>query len=98
MAPTTTTSAAPSGCPRSSVFTPGAASTSGTLGSSMTLPSSASLPMRMTMALSGRPEEPIVFLMPALSMSADASTKTTSAMPAAVATVVALRTVRLRTL
>ena len=71
---------------------------SGTLDSSMTLPSSASLPMRRTIASSGLPEVPSVFLMPAESMSDDARTKTTSAMPPAVASVVALRTARLRTL
>ena len=51
----------------------------------MTLPSSASLPMRSTMALSGLPEDAERLLMPAESISDDARTKTTSAMPSAVA-------------
>ncbi len=71
---------------------------SGTLDSSITLPSSASLPMRSTIALSALPDEPSVLWMPAESISDDARTKTTSAMPSAVARVVAFRTARLRTL
>jgi hypothetical protein len=98
IAATTTISATPSGCPRSSRATPGAARMSGTLDSSMTLPSSASLPMRRTIALSALPDVPRVFLIPAESMSDDARTKTTSPIPTAVAVVVALRTARLRML
>ena len=98
IAPTTTASAAPNGLPCSSTLTPGAARISGTLDSSIVLPSSASLPIRRTIAVSGRPPAPSVLRMPAASISADARTKTTSAMPTAVAMVVALRTTKLRML
>jgi hypothetical protein len=77
---------------------PGAARMSETVGSSITLASSASLPFRRTIAVSARPDADIVFLMPADNIKDEASTNTTSAMPAAVAMVVALRTARLRTL
>ena len=50
------------------------------------------------MALSALPDDPSVLRIPAESISDDARTKTTSAMPKAVAMVVALRTARLRTL
>ncbi len=70
----------------------------GMFDSSTTLPISESLPIRITMATSGLAVAPIVFLMPAPSMSEAATTNTTSAIPPAVAAVVALRTARLRTL
>ena len=54
--------------------------------------------MRSTTALSALPEEPSVFRIPAESIKDDARTKTTSAMPTAVAIVVAFRTARLRRL
>ena len=98
MAATTTTSGVPIGRPCSSTFTPGAARMSGTAASSTVLPSSASLPTRRTIAVSGLPDALIVLLMPAESINAEARTKTTRAMPNAVAMVVALRTARLRML
>ena len=64
----------------------------------MLLASSASDPLRSTKPLSRLPELPIVREIPSESISAAASTNTTSAMPMAVASVVTHRTVRLRVL
>ena len=84
--------------PPAARFTPGAPRITFTDATSSVLPSSASLPLRSTMAVSAWPATPSVLRMPAESISAEARTKTTSAMPSAVATVVALRTARLRRL
>lgn len=96
-ASTTTTSPTPMGL-SPSFFTPGMLLMRPTWGSSTPLPSSASLPLRSTMATSARPELPSVFFTPAESISEDESTKTTRAMPKAVAAVVVRRTARLRRL
>ena len=95
---TTTTSPAPWGAPPGRFLTPGAAKIRPLYLVSILLESSASEPLRSTSALSGLPELTIVRRMPLASIRLDASTKTTSAMPPAVASVVVLRTKRLRTL
>jgi hypothetical protein len=79
-------------------LTPGMDPMSPTWGSSIPLLSSLSLPLRRTIATSEWPEDPSVRVTPSLSISADASTNTTSAMPMEVAAVVVLRTERLRRL
>lgn len=98
MAATTTSSGAPIGFPFSSLATPGAVRMVSASDLSRMLASSASLPRRTTTATFGSPAAESVFLIPAESMRAEASTKTTSAMPSAVAMVVAFLTARLRTL
>ena len=98
-AATTTTSPDPNGsAPAPARFTPGIAFTSATCGSSTPLSSSALEPFRSTIATSAFPAEPSVRRTPSESISADESTNTTSAMPIAVAAVVARRTNRLRRL
>ena len=63
---------------------------------SMPLCTSVSEPLRSTMALPGEPVETSVWRRPSASISVAVKTKTTSAMPPAVSTVVSRRVLRLR--